>query len=192
VFAAGSATTVVNVQTFDDTFAEPSQSFALNVVTRPGYVAGTQFSATATILDNDVAAPPTFPPAPVPTITVTATDGIGTEAADGPDFTYTFTRTGDLSQALSVNYLIAPGATNGIATGLAVAPDIVTPVTPFVTFAAGSATATLSFDAVDDNLVEGTEAFTVSIAPADTLVYNGAGTASGIIIATTTLTRSPT
>ena len=70
-------------------------------------MASGQTQATGTILDND--APFTGTPA---TITVVATDGTGTEAADGsPDFTFTFTRTGDTSQALSVNYNVILGRT---------------------------------------------------------------------------------
>ena len=152
-FAPGAATTVVNVQALDDTHAEASQSFVLNIMPGPGYVSGAAFSASATILDNDVAPPP----GPLPTITIAATDGVGTEAVDGPDFTYTFTRTGDLSQALSVNYLLIgnpPNITN---------PADLVATTPFVTFAPGSATAILSFDAVDDALTEGTESFSIVI-----------------------------
>ena len=70
-------------------------------------MASGQTQATGTILDNDE--PFTGTPA---TITVVATDGSGTEAADGsPDFTFTFTRTGDTSQALSVNYNVIVGRT---------------------------------------------------------------------------------
>ena len=98
-FAAGSATAVVNVQTLDDTQDEADETVTLSIGQGFGYVSG-QTQATGTILDND--APFTGTPA---TITVAATDGSGTEAADGsPDFTFTFTRTGDTSQALSVNY----------------------------------------------------------------------------------------
>ncbi len=173
VFAPGSATAVANVQALDDTFAEASQGFALNITTGPGYVSGAAFSASATILDNDVAPPP----GPLPTITIAATDGVGTEAIDGPDFTYTFTRTGDLSQALSVNYSI-----NGSPPNITNPADFVTPATPFVMFAPDSATATLSFDALDDGLAEGTESFFIGIAPGEGLSYNGFGTTTGIII----------
>src|SRR4029077_2362529 len=60
--------------------------------------------------------------------------------------------------------------------------DFVTPATPFVMFATGSATATLTFDAVDDALAEGTESFFIGIAPGDGLSYSGFGTTTGIII----------
>ena len=85
-FAAGSATAIVNVQTLDDTQDEADETVTLSI--GPGsfrtcYVANGQTQATGTILDND--APFTGTPA---TITVAATDGSGTEAADGsPDFT---------------------------------------------------------------------------------------------------------
>ena len=103
-FAAGSATAIVNVQTLDDTQDEADETVTLSIgpgfgLPGSGYVSE-QPEATGTILDND--APFTGTPA---TITVEATDGSGTEAVDGsPDFTFTFTRTGDTSQALSVNY----------------------------------------------------------------------------------------
>ena len=96
------------------------------------------------------------------TITVAATDGTGTEAADGsPDFTFTFTRTGDTSQALSVNYNVFSGGPNSAFPG----QDINTAYSGIVLFAAGSATATLTFDAINDLQAENTESFTVSISP---------------------------
>jgi len=96
------------------------------------------------------------------TITVEATDGTGTEAADGsPDFTFTFTRTGDTSQALSVNYNVMSGGVNWASPG----QDINTAYSGIVLFEAGSATATLTFDAINDLQVENTESFTVSISP---------------------------
>ena len=153
-FAAGSATAVVNVQTLDDTQDEADEAVTLSIGPGFGYVSG-QPQATGTILDNDE--PFTGTPA---TITVVATDGTGTEAADGsPDFTFTFTRTGDTSQALSVNYNVFSGGVNSAFPG----QDINTASSGIVLFEAGSATATLTFDAIDDLQAENTESFTVSI-----------------------------
>ena len=155
-FAAGSATAIVNVQTLDDTQDEADETVTLSIGPGSGYVSG-QTQATGTILDND--APFTGTPA---TITVVATDGSGTEAADGsPDFTFTFTRTGDTSQALSVNYNVSPGGAYWAFPG----QDINTASSGIVLFAAGSATATLTFDAINDLQAENTESFTVSISP---------------------------
>ena len=49
--------------------------------------------------------------------------------------------------------------------GLLPGQDINTAYSGFVLFAAGSATATLTFDAINDLQAENTESFTVSISP---------------------------
>ena len=48
----------------------------------------------------------------VPTVTVSATDNAAAEAGQGPGV-FTFTRTGDTSQSLTVNYTLGGSATNG-------------------------------------------------------------------------------
>jgi hypothetical protein len=59
------------------------------------------YDVTTDLFEPNTPPPPTF-------ISVVATDGVGTEASgDEPDFTFTFTRTGDTSQALTVNYSVA-------------------------------------------------------------------------------------
>src|SRR5438128_4214912 len=56
---------------------------------------------------------------PYQVISIVATDGAGTEKVDGsPDFTFTFSRTGDSSQALTINYTIAAPATDGATAGV--------------------------------------------------------------------------
>ena len=92
-FAAGEATTVVNVITTDDAMAEGSESFTLQINPTPVYNIGAPSMASGTISDNDGAPPPIMP-----VVTISATDGVRTEALDGPDFLFTFTRTGDLAQ----------------------------------------------------------------------------------------------
>ena len=101
---------------------------------------------------------PNTPPPPAPLVSVVATDGVGTEAADGTDFTYTFKRTGDLSQALTVNYTIMAAPVDGATPGVDLQP-----VTGTITFAAGSNTAVLQFNAIDDAIVENTELFSVVV-----------------------------
>ena len=82
---------------------------------------------------------------------------------------YTFSRTGDTSNALNVYYSIAGTADGADYSG----------VTPgsgrFITFAAGSATATLAIDPTADNTIEADETIAISLAPGD-----------GYTIATTT------
>ena len=61
---------------------------------------------------------------------------------------------------LTVDYNILPEGPSPAFAGLDFAP----PSSSFVTFEAGSATATLTFDALDDTIVEGPESFRVVIA----------------------------
>ena len=153
-FAAGEATAAVTVTTSDDIMVEGSEMFSLQIGASPNYNIGVPSMASGTIADNDGGPPP----ANLPVVTIAATDGTGTETPDGPDFLFTFTRTGDLTGPLTVNYNIPPGtAQPGI--------DFSSAFSGSVTFAAGSATATLSLDAFEDALAEGPESFTVSVAP---------------------------
>jgi hypothetical protein len=92
-----------------------------------------------------------------PTITVVATDANTGEPNDSGQFM--LTRTGNSAQDLTVNYTISGTATAGV--------DHTLSATGQVTFAAGSATALVDFDVVDDNVYEGDE--TVIL----TLIANG-------------------
>jgi VCBS repeat-containing protein len=75
-----------------------TDSFTVHVDDGAGGFADRQVNITVTGT-NDA---PTISPG-LSTISIAATDGVGTEAVDGsPDFAFTFTRTGDLSRALTV------------------------------------------------------------------------------------------
>ena len=93
-----------------------------------------------------------------PLVSVAATDGAGTETVDGTDFTFTFSRTGSTAAALTVNYTIQPAPVDGATPGADFPAQ-----TGTITFAAGSATAVLSFDATHDAVVENTEFFSVVV-----------------------------
>ena len=79
-----------------------------------------------------------------PEITITATDANASEA--GPDTgTYTFSRTGDSSAALTVNFNVTGTATSG---------TDYTMLGASVTFAANQSTKTLTLTPIDDQLEE--------------------------------------
>ncbi|REJ42068.1 MAG: peptidase [Microcystis flos-aquae TF09] len=82
----------------------------------------------------------------LPVVTVAATDAVAGEPANNGQ--YTLTRTGSTASALTVNIAMNGTATNGA--------DYTTILTP-VNFAAGSATAVVNLNVIDDTLVEGTE-----------------------------------
>jgi hypothetical protein len=91
-------------------------------------------------------------------ITVAATDASAAETATGVTAnpgTFTLTRTGDVSQAITVNYTLAGTATNGTDyTNL--------PLT--ATFAAGASTALVTVTPTDDALAEATENVVLTLA----------------------------
>ncbi len=150
-FAAGQTSVSITVQTNDDGNVETDESFPVLLAGGVDYtVDPVNNGSTAIIHDNDVA--------PNPLVSVVATDGAGTEAVDGTDFTFTFSRTGDNSGALTVNYSIFPAPIDGATPGADFPAQ-----TGTITFAAGSSTAVLQFDAIDDAIVENTELFSVVV-----------------------------
>ncbi|MFM6818538.1 MAG: Calx-beta domain-containing protein [Dolichospermum sp.] len=87
-----------------------------------------------------------------PVVTVVANDPNAGEPANPGQ--YTLTRTGDLSSALTVNIAMSGTATNG---------TDYTAIPTTVTFLAGSATAVVNLNVIDDTLPEGTETATLTV-----------------------------
>jgi Ca2+-binding RTX toxin-like protein len=145
-FAAGSSTAVVNLNVIDDTLVEGAETATLTVTSGTGYTVGTSASAIVNIADNDP-----------PQVSVVATDAnaaetlLGTTPNPGQ---YTLTRTGPTTSSLTVNVALSGTATNGT--------DYTT-IPTTVTFAAGSSTALVNLNVIDDTLVEGTETATLTV-----------------------------
>ena len=148
-FAAGQTSASITVQTNEDTKFEGTESFSVLLAGGVDYTVNLASSgSTGVILDND----------PAPLVSVVATDGVGTETVDGTDFTFTFSRTGNTSSALTVNYSIFPAPVDGATPGADFPAQ-----TGTITFAAGSSTAVLQFSAIDDAIIENTELFSVVV-----------------------------
>jgi VCBS repeat-containing protein len=156
MFAAGSDTLTVTLPTVADQLIEGTEQIDVTVTAGPNYTVGAQNTATLTITE----------PEP-PSITVAATDGTMREGAAGDTTTFTFTRTGNLSQVLTVNYTISPGTPNGATPG----QDFNGLFFGSITFAADSATATLVLSPNDDQLQESDETFTVTVSVGPGLPY---------------------
>jgi len=140
-FTAGSSTALIDINPVNDTLVEPSETVILTLVNSSNYLVGTSNRATVTILDNDV----------LPTVTIAATDAEAAETNSGQTANpgrFTLTRTGSTSSALTVNYSIGGTATNG---------SDFNRLTGTVTFAAGSSTALIDINPVNDTLVEPSE-----------------------------------
>jgi choice-of-anchor C domain-containing protein len=145
-FAANSATATLTIDPTADTTIESNETVALTLATGTGYVIGTTAAVTGTITNDDL-----------PSITLAVVPTSVTE--DGTtNLVYTFTRTGPTTSTLTVNYGI---------TGTADATDY-TGATPgtgkTITFAANSATATLTIDPTADTTIEANDTVALTLA----------------------------
>ena len=138
-FTANSATATVIVNPTADTAIENNETVALTLATGTSYTIGTTTAVTGTITDDDK-----------PRISLSL-DYSGISEDSPSNFIYTFTRTGATTNSLTVNYSIAGTALSTDYTGA-------TPGTgKTITFAAGSATATLTLDPTADTTLEPNE-----------------------------------
>lgn len=108
-----------------------------------------------------------------PSVTVAATDATGAEGGPDTSIGFTFTRTGDLTQQLTVTYTVGGTATAG--------SDYTPVASGTVTFAANSATATLEFTVLDDLEVEVGETVQVTIVDGAAYDVGAQGSATATI-----------
>lgn len=114
-FAAGSDTATLTIRPKADAIIEPNETVSVTILARSRYIIGTTGPVVGTIVNDDTA------PTPLPVVTMgIASTGIGevggapAVAEDGTaNLTYFFTRTGDLTNPLTVNYTASGTATNG-------------------------------------------------------------------------------
>jgi hypothetical protein len=165
-FAANSATATVIVDPTADTTVESDETVALTLATGTGYTVGTPNAATGTINNDDTS------------VTLAVSPSSVTE--DGTtNLVYTFTRSGVTTNPLTVNYTLGGTATLNT--------DYTrTGTTNTVTFAANSATATVTVDPTPDTTVESNETVALTLA-------TGTGYAVGTTTAVTgTITNDDT
>ncbi|GBE93521.1 Ig-like domain-containing protein [Nostoc cycadae] len=119
-------------------------------------------------IDNFSLSTGVTPPA-VPTVAIATTDATAAEAASDPG-TFRITRTGDTTNALTVNYTVAGGADQ---------TDYTPNLTGNVTIPVGQSFVDVTITPVDDSLVEGNE--TVTLTLVDTADYNLGATATATV-----------
>jgi hypothetical protein len=164
-FAAGAATTVIDITPLDETISEATETLTLNLAAGTGYSLGSTTTASVRILDNDI-----------PVITIAATDAtagetLTTQTANPGRFTVT--RIGNLASALTVNYTVTGTATNG---------TDYTSLPGTVTFAAGVSTAIVNVTPTDDAVFEGDETVLVTLSSGTTHNLGTAKTATVKIV----------
>ncbi|WP_094583979.1 Calx-beta domain-containing protein [Synechococcus sp. BO 8801] len=150
----------VSVTINGDTTIEPNESFVLNLSAPTNGVTLADSQGVGTITNDDAA--------PLPVVTLAVAPGSVTENG-ATNLVYTFSRTGDTTNSLVVNYSIGGTATGGTDYGL---------IPAAVTFAAGSATASVTVDPTGDTQLEPNEtvALTLTADPAYTIGTAGAVT----------------
>ncbi|MBD2443165.1 hypothetical protein H6G25_08115, partial [Dolichospermum sp. FACHB-1091] len=145
-FAAGASTATLTIDPTADTIVEADETVALTLAAGTGYTIGTTTAVTGTITNDDF-----------PTITLAASPSSVTE--DGTtNLVYTFTRTGATTNALTVNYGITGTGDSTDYTGA------IPGTGKTITFAAGSATATLTIDPTADTTFEADETVALTLA----------------------------
>ncbi|OPH09315.1 Calx-beta domain-containing protein [Cylindrospermopsis raciborskii] len=151
-FAANSSTATVTVDPTADTTVESDETVSLTLASSTSYTIGTTSAVTGTITNDDIL---------LPVITLTVFPSSVTE--DGPqNLFYTFIRSGDTANALTVNYTVGGTATfNSDYTQREAASF--TNTSGSITFAPGASTATFIIDPASDTVVEGNESVSISL-----------------------------
>jgi hypothetical protein len=158
VIPAGAASASVLVSPIDDAvIGEGNETVVLTLTGGAGYVVGSPASATVTIADNDR-----------PAVTIRATDPTATEAGLTRG-TFTVTRTGIATGALTVLYTVG-GSASGGGDHAALPGSVVIPV--------GAFTASITVTPVDDALVEAAETVIVTLSSDLAYVVGSPGAAT--------------
>jgi Ca2+-binding RTX toxin-like protein len=166
-FAPGTTQQNILVAVTGDAIVEGNETFTVSLSDPSDGASILDGSATGTILDDD------FAPA---ILSIAATSASKAEGQSGSsDFTFTVTRSGDLSGAASAQWAVTGTAVNGADfTGGALPGGT-------VSFAAGESTKVISIAVAGDTLVESNEAFWVTLSDPGTGTTLGTVSAKGII-----------
>jgi Calx-beta domain len=133
----GATSATIAVTPIDDTTVETPETVIMTLRESTRYTIGTPSTATVTITDNDV----------LSTVTIDATDDAAAEPSGTG--TFTVTRTGSTTTALTVTYALGGTATSGSDYAAA-------PASP-LTIPAGATSATITVTPIDDSVVESDE-----------------------------------
>ncbi len=154
---SGSASSVYSVSTVDDATDEPNGVVTVTVAAGTGYTVGTSASATVTVNDDDL---------PVVTIARGAS-----QVTEGTAASFTVTRAGLTTAALSVSLTLADAAGSDFVASRDEGADT-------VTIAAGQASVAYRVATVDDNVDEPNGVVTVTLTAGTGYTVGAQGSAS--------------
>ncbi|MBP6184103.1 MAG: T9SS type A sorting domain-containing protein [Saprospiraceae bacterium] len=170
-FAAAETTKSITINVSGDLVVEPDEGFTVTLTAAGNcYVNLATPSANGTILNDDVL--------PLPVISIAATDAVKNEGnAGNTAFTFTATRTGDLSAASSVSWAVT--GSGGTPANAADFGGVLPSGT--ANFAINVASQMITVNVSGDLVVESDEGFTVTISnPVNATI--GTATATGTIL----------
>ena len=166
-FGAGNTTATVTVDPTADNIVEPSETVVLTVTTGTGYNVANPSTATGTIANDDAEVTVAVAPSSV-------------DEDGATNLVYTFTRTGDTTGALTVNFSVGGTATfNTDYTQTGAATFTTTNGT--VTFADGNSTATVTVDPSADATAEPDETVVLTLTAGTGYNIGTPGAATGTI-----------
>ena len=165
-FAAGETEQTITVNVSGDTVIEPNEEFTVTLSNpSPALQLGTAITAVGTVVNDDDS-----------TLAIAATDAQKAEGDGGnTTFTFTVTRSGDLSLTTTVNYSITGGTADFTDFGGATPSGM-------LTFNPGETTQTISLDVSGDTDAEPDETFDVTLDTPSAPTTITTGTATGEIL----------
>jgi Domain of unknown function (DUF4114)/Calx-beta domain len=168
-FSAGSSIATVEIDPTADTLIENNQTISLTLVSNPNYIVTTTSAVTGTIVNDDI-----------PSISLAVSPASVQE--DGTaNLVYTFSRTGDTTSTLSVNYNVAGTATFGTDYNQIGANSFASNNGTII-FAAGASTATLEIDPTADTIVENNETVALTLATNSNYIVATPAAVTGTIV----------
>jgi Ca2+-binding RTX toxin-like protein len=152
-FGAGNTTAMVTVNPSTDTVVEPNETVILTLTSGTGYNVAAPSAATGTITNDDADVSLAVSPSSV-------------DEDGATNLVYTFTRTGDTTGTLVVNFTIGGTATFGASPNDYTQTGATTfaPPNGTVTFAAGSSTAAITVNPETDTTSEPDETVVLTLA----------------------------
>ena len=176
-FAAGQATTSLNVMPVDDSTPEWNETVKLTLSKSAKYkIDGAKSNATASIADNDRV---------LPIVSIIATDSVAAETHSGETANrgqFTVSRTGSTTAAMMLSVTVSGSATNG--------SDNVK-IGNSVTIPAGRSSVTVNVSPTDDNLDELPETVVLTLNSAVTYNVEIASASATVTINDNDSTISP-
>jgi Domain of unknown function (DUF4114)/Metallo-peptidase family M12B Reprolysin-like/Calx-beta domain len=168
-FIAGASTAILTIDPTADTLIEGNETIALTLVSNPNYIVTTPAAAIGTIINDDI-----------PSISLAVSPA--TVQEDGTvNLLYTFSRTGDTTNTLSVNYNVAGTATFGTDYSQIGANSFNSNAGTMI-FAAGASTATLAIDPTADTIVENNETVALTLATGSNYAVATPAAVTGTIV----------